>query len=141
MVDGEPFLILGALCHNSTAWPAILPQVWTAMAELDVNTLEIPVYWEQFEPRPGQYTYDVIDTFITEAREHGLRLVLLWFAVWDVDITFGRFNRLARVICKSRRADTARVNSRLTASSTGIRPTGDWFSRVPLFLRVQLYTR
>ncbi len=82
IVDGEPFLILGAQCHNSSAWPAMLPQVWSAMAALDVNTLEIPVYWEQFEPRPGQYDFSVMDTIVTQAREHGLRLVLLWFATW-----------------------------------------------------------
>jgi len=82
IVDGEPFLILGAQCHNSSAWPATLPQVWSAMAALEVNTLEIPIYWEQFEPQPGQYDYSVLDTIITQARGHGLRLVLLWFATW-----------------------------------------------------------
>jgi len=28
IVDGEPFLILGAQSNNSSAWPAILPKVW-----------------------------------------------------------------------------------------------------------------
>ncbi len=82
IVDGEPFLILGAQCNNSSAWPAILPKVWSAMEVLNVNTLEIPIYWEQFEPQPGRYDYSVVDTIITQAREHDLRLVLLWFATW-----------------------------------------------------------
>ncbi|MBN1782325.1 DUF5597 domain-containing protein [bacterium] len=82
IVDGEPYLILGAQCNNSSAWPAMLPKVWTAMEALHVNTLEIPVYWEQFEPEPGQYDYHVIDTIIMQAREHDLRLILLWFATW-----------------------------------------------------------
>jgi len=82
IVDGEPFLILGAQCNNSSAWPAILPKVWSAMEVLHVNTLEIPVYWEQFEPQPGTYDYHIVDTIITQARRHGLRLVLLWFATW-----------------------------------------------------------
>ena len=82
IVDGEPFLILGAQCNNSSAWPAILPKVWSAMEVLNVNTLEIPIYWEQFEPRQGRYDYSVIDTIITQAREHDLRLILLWFATW-----------------------------------------------------------
>lgn len=55
IVDGEPFLILGAQCNNSSAWPVTLPKVWTAMEELHVNTLEIPIYWEQFEPEPGTW--------------------------------------------------------------------------------------
>ncbi len=82
MVDGEPFLILGAQCHNSSAWPATLPRVWSAMTALNVNTLEIPIYWEQFEPEPGRYDYHVIDAIITQAREHDVRLILLWFATW-----------------------------------------------------------
>ena len=82
MVDGQPFLILGAQCNNSSAWPAMLPKVWSAMEALHVNTLEIPIYWEQFEPQPGKYDYSVIDAIITQARERNLRLVLLWFATW-----------------------------------------------------------
>lgn len=82
VVDGRPFLILGAQCNNSSAWPATLPKVWSAMEALNANTLEIPIYWEQFEPQPGQYDYHVIDTIITQARQHNLRLVLLWFATW-----------------------------------------------------------
>lgn len=82
IVDGRPFLILGAQCNNSSAWPAVLPKVWSAMEILNVNTLEIPVYWEQLEPQPGQYDYHIVDTIITQARRHDLRLILLWFATW-----------------------------------------------------------
>jgi len=82
IVDGEPFLILGAQSNNSSAWPAVLPKVWSAMDTLGVNTLEIPIYWEQFEPQPGHYDYSVVDTIITQARDHELSLVLLWFATW-----------------------------------------------------------
>jgi hypothetical protein len=82
IVDGEPFLVLGAQCNNSSAWPAVLPKVWSAMGALDVNTLEIPIYWEQVEPRPGQFDFGVVDTIITQARDHDVRLVLLWFATW-----------------------------------------------------------
>ncbi len=60
----------------------MLPKVWPAMEFLHANTVEIPVYWEQFEPRPGQFDYSVVDTLLTQARAHRLRLVLLWFATW-----------------------------------------------------------
>jgi len=82
MVDGAPFLMLGAQANNSSAWPAMLPKVWPAIEYLHANTLEIPIYWEQFEPRPGQFDYTLIDTIITQAREHRVRLVLLWFGTW-----------------------------------------------------------
>ena len=82
LVDDAPYLMLGAQVHNSSDWPAMLPKVWPAMEYLNVNTVEIPVYWEQFEPRHGQYDYTTIDTLLTEAHQHRVRLVLLWFGTW-----------------------------------------------------------
>jgi hypothetical protein len=81
-VDDAPYLMLGAQVHNSSTWPATLPKVWPAMEYLSVNTVEIPVYWEQFEPQQGQYDYTVLDTLLKEARQHRVRLVLLWFGTW-----------------------------------------------------------
>ncbi|MGD0412014.1 MAG: DUF5597 domain-containing protein [Verrucomicrobiota bacterium] len=81
-VDGAPYLMLGAQSHNSSAWPGTLPKVWAAMDDLHANTLEIPVYWEQFEPQPGQFDPSIVDLMIQGAREHNLRLVFLWFGTW-----------------------------------------------------------
>ena len=47
VVDGKPFLVLGAQINNSSAWPASLPSVWPALEAMHVNTVEAPVYWEQ----------------------------------------------------------------------------------------------
>lgn len=82
IVDRAPFLVLGAQMNNSSAWPAMLPQVWPVMEYMHVNTVEAPIYWEQFEPRPGEYDSTNIDALLAGAREHNLRLVLLWFATW-----------------------------------------------------------
>jgi beta-galactosidase GanA len=82
MVDGAPYLMLGAQAHNSSGWPGMLPKVWPAIQALHANTLEIPIYWEQFEPKPGQFDYSVIDAIVTQAREHHVRLDLLWFGTW-----------------------------------------------------------
>ena len=64
MVDGEPFFILGAQSHNSSGWPAMLPQLWSAIQEVHANTLEVPVYWEQIEPRQGQFDFSLVDTLL-----------------------------------------------------------------------------
>src|ERR1039458_1012185 len=61
-VDDAPYLMLGAQGGNSSAWPGVLPKVWPAIAYLHANTVEMPVYWEQFEPRRGQFDYTVTDT-------------------------------------------------------------------------------
>src|SRR5271168_3652812 len=66
-VDDAPYLMLGAQVHNSSSWPAMLPKVWPAMEYLNVNTVEMPVYWEQFEPQPKQYDYTMVDTLLAEA--------------------------------------------------------------------------
>ena len=81
-VDGAPFLMLGAQANNSSDWPATLPKVWPAIEYLHANTLEIPIYWEQFEPQPGQFDYTAVDTILAQAREHHVHLVLLWFGTW-----------------------------------------------------------
>lgn len=82
LVDGAPYLILGAQVNNSSAWPATLPKVWPAMAAMHVNTVEIPVYWEQMEPAPGHFDFSLVDTLLTQARANHVHLVLLWFGTW-----------------------------------------------------------
>lgn len=82
LVDGAPYLILGAQVNNSSAWPSMLPKVWPAVKLIHANTVEMPLYWEQFEPEPGKFDYSVVDTLIAESRKNGVRLVLLWFATW-----------------------------------------------------------
>ncbi|MFT4247063.1 MAG: DUF5597 domain-containing protein [Pseudomonas sp.] len=81
-VDGAPYLVLAAQLHNSSAWPAVLPKAMDEAAALHVNTVEAPVYWEQFEPEPGRYDTGNVDALLAQARQRGLRLALLWFGTW-----------------------------------------------------------
>ena len=81
-VDGKPFLMLGAQINNSSSWPAALKTAWPALEAMHVNTVEAPVYWEQMEPSPGQFDFSTVDLLIQGAREHNLRLVILWFGTW-----------------------------------------------------------
>lgn len=82
VVDGKPFLMLGAQINNSSAWASTLPQVWPALEDLHVNTVEAPVYWEQMEPKQGSFDFANVDLLVNGAREHHLHLVLLWFGTW-----------------------------------------------------------
>lgn len=82
LVDGEPFLMLGGQSSNSSTWPKMLPGVWQVMEDMHANTLEIPIYWEQVEPQPGQYDFSMVQMVLDQARQHDMRLVLLWFATW-----------------------------------------------------------
>jgi len=82
LVDGSPYLVLGAQIGNSSAWPSVLPKVWQAVEAMHVNTVEAPVYWEQIEPRPGSFDWTNVDALIEGARTHHLHLILLWFGTW-----------------------------------------------------------
>ncbi len=82
LVDGKPFFILGAQAHNSSAWPGMLPSVFSAIKEMHANTLEIPIYWEQIEPFAGKFDFSLIDTLLVQSRKNQVHAVLLWFATW-----------------------------------------------------------
>lgn len=82
IVDGRPFLILGAQLHNSSAWPAVLPEVWPAVEFLHANTVEAPVYWEQLEPEQDKFDFTNVDAIVQQSREHKTRVILLWFGTW-----------------------------------------------------------
>lgn len=82
MVDGAPFLVLGGQANNSSNYPSILPKVWPALEKMHANTLAMPVAWEQVEPEEGKFDFSWVDTVVKEAREHHLRLDLLWFGTW-----------------------------------------------------------
>ena len=82
MVDGAPFVMLGAQVHNSSNYPQALKKVWPAIKDIHANTVEIPVAWEQIEPVEGQFDFSYVDTLLAEARQNKVRLVLLWFGTW-----------------------------------------------------------
>src|SRR3712207_206672 len=66
IVDGRPFLMLGAQAHNSSNYPAMLPKVWPTLRALRANTLEIPIAWEQVEPVEGKFNFSFVDQLVKE---------------------------------------------------------------------------
>ena len=82
MVDGAPFVMFGAQAQNSSNYPLALDKVWAAIKDMNANTLEIPVAWEQIEQVEGKFDFSYVDTLVAEARKNKVRLVLLWFGTW-----------------------------------------------------------
>ena len=82
LVEGRPYLVLGGQIHNSSAWPTELQQVWASMAALHANTVEAPVYWEQFESQPGKFDFSNVDAIVEGARANNLHVIILWFGTW-----------------------------------------------------------
>ena len=82
IVDGKPYLILGAQANNSSNYTAALKEVWPVVKQVHANTLEINVAWEQVEPEEDKFDFSYIDELIKQARDNDVRVVLLWFATW-----------------------------------------------------------
>lgn len=83
IVNGRPFLILGGELGNSSSGTAAEADVIVPrMATMHVNTLLIPVAWEQIEPREGNFDFNILDHWIDVSRQHNVHLVLLWFGSW-----------------------------------------------------------
>lgn len=82
MVDGAPYLMLAVQANNSSNYPAALKDVWPSVVKMQANTLSIPVAWEQIEPVEGKFDFSYLDVLLKEARQHKVKVVLLWFATW-----------------------------------------------------------
>ena len=83
LVDGKPFLALGGELHNSSASsPEYMRPIWDKLQAMHVRTVVGTVSWEDFEPAEGRYDHTVVDAQIAEARQRGMRLVLIWFGAF-----------------------------------------------------------
>jgi hypothetical protein len=83
VVSGKPFLILGGELHNSSSSSlSNIDRLWPRLEALRLNTVLEPVSWELLEPKEGQFDFALVDGLIHGARQHQLRLILLWFGSW-----------------------------------------------------------
>jgi beta-galactosidase GanA len=104
IVDGAPFLMLGAQVNNSSNYPAALDQVWPTLDRIHANTVEVPIAWQQVEPVEGRFDFSFLQVLLDQARAHDKRVVLLWFGTWKntsyaytpdwVKLNPGRFPRM-----------------------------------------------
>ncbi|WP_207421573.1 GH35 family beta-galactosidase [Desertivirga brevis] len=82
-VSDEPFLIIGAeLLNSSASSVGHMKNIWPRVRSFNVNTVFLPITWQQFEPVEGNFDYSLIDSHIKSAKENKLKLVILWFGSW-----------------------------------------------------------
>lgn len=83
LVEEEPFLVLAGELHNSSSSSlGYMDSIWPKLVQMNLNTVLVPVSWELVEPEEGQFTFDLIDGLIKNARKHNLKIVFLWFGSW-----------------------------------------------------------
>lgn len=88
-VDGAPFTALGGEIHNSSSSSLAYMEerVWPALKPLHMNTVILPIAWETVEPEEGKFDFTLVDGLLSSARNHGMRLILLWFGLWKNGIS------------------------------------------------------
>jgi beta-galactosidase GanA len=83
IVDGKPFLALsGELGNNTATSLENMQTVWPKLVTGNLNCVLAAVHWAQMEPTQGKYEFALVDGLLQEARQHGLKLVFLWFGSW-----------------------------------------------------------
>ena len=83
MVKDKPFLIIGGQVHNSASGGAgYFDQVVAKLEQMHVNTVIAPVTWELLEPAEGVFDFGQLDDMVKIAREHKVKLVVIWFGSW-----------------------------------------------------------
>jgi beta-galactosidase GanA len=83
IVDNKPFLMLGGELGNSSASDSkYMAPIWPKLKAMRLNTILMPVYWENIEPQEGRFDFALPDNLIASARKNNLRIVVLWFGSW-----------------------------------------------------------
>lgn len=83
-LNNEPFIMLAGEVHNSSSSDLgyMKEKVWPGIKGLNMNTLLVPVTWEAIEPEQDMFDFTLVRGLVEQAREEGMRLVLLWFGLW-----------------------------------------------------------
>ena len=83
-VDDRPFFVRGGELHNSSSSSLeyMEEKVWPMLRGLNMNTVVLPVAWENIEPTEGGFDFSLVDGLLDQARREGMKLVILWFGLW-----------------------------------------------------------
>lgn len=83
-VNGKPFLMRAGELGNSAASTAewLRTKVWKQLQEANINTALVPIYWDLLEPEENKFDFTLVDSVITGARKHNMKVVFLWFGAW-----------------------------------------------------------
>ena len=82
-VDGKPFVALAGEIHNSDfSSLEYMEGIWKIADDLGMNTLLIPMAWENVEPEEGVFDFSLTEGLILQARRWKKKIGFLWFGSW-----------------------------------------------------------
>lgn len=83
MLHDKPYIMLaGEVGNSNSSSVEYMEGVWQTAEQLGMNTLLLPITWDQVEPEEGQFDFSLLDGLVLQARGKGKHLVLLWFGSW-----------------------------------------------------------
>lgn len=139
-VNNKPFLVLGAELLNSSASSIEhMKDIWAPVKSLHVNTVYLPITWQQFEPEEGTFDYSLIDSHIKTATDHNLKLVILWFGSWKNGESHYTPNwvktdmkRFPRMLFKDAKISTTLSNTHLNCLNADLKAYKKLMERIAL---------
>lgn len=83
-VNGKPFFAYSGELHNSSSSNLnyMNEMVWPNLKEMNMNSVIVPVYWEQIESIENNFNFTLLDGIISQARSNNMKLIILWFGLW-----------------------------------------------------------
>ena len=83
IVNEKPWVMLAGELHNSSSSSLeYMEPIWDKMVDMHLNTVIASISWELLEPKEGVFDFELVNGIINGAREHNLKLVLIWFGTW-----------------------------------------------------------
>lgn len=84
VVNDKPFLALAGEVHNSScsSMTYFEEKVLSRIQDIPLNTLLLPIYFEDVEKEEGVYQFEKIRTMIDLCRQYNYKIIFLWFGLW-----------------------------------------------------------
>lgn len=83
-INKDPYIVLGGEVHNSSSsnLDYMENNVWPNLKSMNINTVLLPIAWENIEPEEGRFDFYLLEGLISQARRENVKLIFLWFGLW-----------------------------------------------------------
>ncbi len=129
-VDDKPFFMIAGEIHNSSSSNIdYLDPILEKLESINLNSVLLPITWQQFEPIEGKFNYDYVKDILDCAIKHNLKLGILWFGSWkNAAMSYApnwvkeNYNRFKRVELIKGKTQYIRKNVLMDMSYTTLSP-------------------